>query len=201
MTDDSQIEHSKNPLRATIIISAVLLIIAGLAISLWFRYDAGNQGSMGERVNAPENFISAIPRKVDFPAPEFFLSDLDGIPVSLSDHRGKLVLVNIWAFWCTPCRYELPILQDYYEDHRDQDFVVIGIEAGGETEDVVYHVKYFELTFPNWQDPNGNAPREFRMGLLPSSYLIDKEGRVILSWSGAISRVLLDQYVTPILEE
>ncbi len=79
-----------------------------------------------------KDWVSVVPEIVDFPAPELNLTDLDGNPVSLSDTIGQVVLVNNWAFWCPPCRAELPELQAYYDAHRQQGLTVIGIEAGDE---------------------------------------------------------------------
>jgi peroxiredoxin len=141
------------------------------------------------------------PLEVDLPAPELRLADLEVKSVSLSDYRGQAILANIWAIWRTACRTETPLLQEYYQDHRDRNFVVIGIDAGDEVEDVGFHVKMYELTFPNWQDPNEDALRAFEVLFLPSSYVIDRTGQVRLTWSGAANRVTLEQYVTPLLEK
>jgi thiol-disulfide isomerase/thioredoxin len=144
---------------------------------------------------------SVVPEIVDFPAPELNLTDLDGNPVSLSDNIGKVVLVNNWAFWCPPCRAELPELQAYYDAYRQQGFTVIGIEAGDEKVDVAYHVQLFKLTYPIWLDPNETSLIAFQNISLPNSYVIDKTGMVRLAWVGTIDRAVLEKYVTPLLEE
>jgi thiol-disulfide isomerase/thioredoxin len=177
-----------------------LLIIAGLVWAFWPRASYGYQESV-ESEEILGNFPPVAPMEVDLPAPELTLSDLEGKSVSLSDYPGQVILVNIWAIWCTPCRAELPTLQAYYEDHRNQNFVVIGIDTGDDVEDIAYHVKLFKLTFPNWQDHNQAAPRAFNITFLPSSYVIDRTGRIRLTWSGAIQREALEQYITPLLEE
>jgi len=201
MADHNQVEPNKRPLTVTIVMLVALIILAGIGGFIWIRDNAGIQVELGEMVNTPENFTSAVPSKVGYPAPEIALFDLDDTLMSLNDYRGKVVLVNIWTFWCTACRLDLPVLQSYFEDHQDKNFVVIGIEAGDETEDIVYHAKLFKLTFPIWQDPYKSAPRAFEMSFLPSSYVIDRNGHIVLTWSGAISREVLEQYVTPLLEE
>ncbi len=124
-----------------------------------------------------KDWVSVVPEIVDFPAPELNLTDLDGNPVSLSDTAGQVVLVNNWAFWCPPCRAELPELQAYYDAHRQQGFTVIGIEAGDEKVDVAYHVKLFKLTYPIWLDLEKEiVDRLSRTFSLPNSYVIDKKG-------------------------
>ncbi len=150
--------------------------------------------------NAPSSSL-AIPARVDSPAPALSLTNLQGQLVSLADYRDQVVLVNNWATWCPPCKAEMPVLKAYYEDHRRQKFVIIGIEAGEPASEVADFVRYYALTFPVWPDPGQKALDAFRNDALPSSYVIDKAGRLRLAWTGAISRDVLEKYVTPLLEE
>ncbi len=148
-----------------------------------------------------KDWVSVVPNQVDFAAPELSLTNLDGNPVALADHLGQVVLVNNWAFWCLPCRAELPELQAYYEAHRQQPFTTIGVEAGDEKVDVDYHVKLFKITYPVWLDPKQKSMMAIQSFSLPNSYVIDKKGRVRLTWVGVIDRAMLEKYVTPLLEE
>ncbi len=153
------------------------------------------------RVASSQAQNSVIPVEVNFPAPELHLSDLRGNPVSLADYRGQVVLVNNWATWCPPCKAEMPALQAYYEKHHHQNFTIVAIEAGEPPAEVVAFVQQYGLTFPIWLDPDQKATAAFRNPGLPSSYVIDPEGTVRLAWTGAISREMLEKYVTPLLEE
>jgi cytochrome c biogenesis protein CcmG/thiol:disulfide interchange protein DsbE len=144
---------------------------------------------------------SVVPIKVNFNAPDVSLTSLDGKTVSLSAFRGKVVLVNNWATWCPPCKSEMPDLQAFYEAHKDQNFVLIGIEAGETASQVSQFVKQYNLTFQIWLDPNGKSLDAFHNQALPNSYVIDKNGIVRLAWSGAISRAVLEKYIDPLLEE
>lgn len=179
---------------AMISIGVGLLVLGLLALLLLPKMAAGISEEEGE-------YQSAVPVVVDFPAPEVSLINLEGNTVSPEDYLGQVILVNNWAFWCTPCRAELPFLQDYYNDHRHQNFAVIGIEAGGEPFDVEYHVDLYRLTYPIWLDPDEKAVRAFRNPSLPNSYVIDSNGQVRLAWNGPISREMLEEHVTPLLEE
>ena len=143
----------------------------------------------------------AVPVNVNFPAPSLALQDLHGELVSLDDYLGKTVLVNNWATWCPPCRAEMPTLQVYYNEHRHQDFTLVAIESGDPPSQVAEFTEQFNLTFPIWVDLEMKAIQGFRNQALPSSYLIDKRGTVILAWSGAINQDNLEKYVTPLLED
>jgi len=143
---------------------------------------------------------SAVPVAVDYAAPDLALTDINGQPVSLQDYRGKVVLVNLWATWCPPCRAEMPTLEGYYRDHHNEGFVILAVEAGGDPHDqIVNFAERFDLTFPVLEDPQGASLAAFRTQSLPSSFVIDPEGRVKLAWVGAISRTMLEKYVTPLL--
>lgn len=183
---------------AAALIGAGLVLFGGLAMILVPRSGA-ETGNLPQE-SAPE-YESVTPIEVDFAAPELTLTNLQGQTVSLSDYRGQMMLLNNWAFWCPPCTAELPVLQEYYDAHRHQNFLVIGVEAGDEPVDVEYHVNLYKLTFPIWVDPKNDALRAFNNPSLPNSYVIDAEGRVRLAWSGPIDRQMLEKYVTPLLEE
>ena len=141
------------------------------------------------------------PAKVDFPAPDIRLHDLDGQPVSLADYRGQVVLVNNWATWCPPCRQEMPILDAYFREHRHQDFTIVAIDAGDPGEIVRDFTERYNMSFPVWVDPNSSALNSFRNNYLPSSYLINRGGQVIMVWSGAVTRASLEQNITPLLKD
>ena len=144
---------------------------------------------------------SVVPAKVDFPAPVLMLDDLDGNSRSLADYRGQVVLVNLWATWCPPCREEMPTLEAFYGDYTQSGFVIVGIDDGDPLDDIKSFIEDYGLTFPIWTDPQYLTEKTFGTMSLPSSYVIDRQGRVRLQWVGAISRAMLDKHVVPIIEE
>lgn len=149
----------------------------------------------------PTDF-AAIPAAVRYEAPTLALPDLAGNVRSLADYRGQVVLVNVWATWCPPCQAEMPLLQSYYEKHRQRGFAVVGIEDGEPDDDVRAFVTRYGLTFPIWLDPTHKAgDSAFKTINLPSSYVVSRDGVVRLAWYGAISERNLEKYVTPLIEE
>jgi thiol-disulfide isomerase/thioredoxin len=112
-----------------------------------------------------------------------------------------VVLVNLWATWCPPCVEELPTLNVFYRDYAQGAFVIIGIDDGEELSVVKDYVAQNGLTFPIWTDPDYLSEGAFNTMSLPSSYVIDRQGRVRLQWVGAISRAMLEKYVLPIIDE
>ena len=187
-------KHDRSRLVAMVITGLGLLVLS--VVSLVFL-----SSPQAETASIDTPLVAVMPGQVSFTAPELELTDLNGNPVALSKTAGQVVLVNNWAFWCPPCRAEIPEIQAYYDAHRQQGFTVIGIEAGGEKVDVAYHVKLFQVTYPIWLDPEQSALRAFQNFSLPNSYVIDKKGTVRLAWTGVIDRIMLEKYVTPLLEE
>jgi len=183
-------QHTKPRILAMAFIGAGLVVlgVAAWAMLSYLKSPAGVE-------------TAAIPLRVAFPAPELGLTDLQGNLVSLADYLGQVVLVNLWATWCPPCRAEMPILQKYYEVHREDNFVILALEEGEPANEVASFVQSQALTFPVWTDPTLQATAVFRSPGLPSSYLIDAGGTVRLAWAGAINLENLERYVTPLLEE
>lgn len=145
--------------------------------------------------------LSAIPVAQSFPVPEVHLTDLTGQPVALSDYQGQVILYNAWATWCPPCKEEMPTFEAYFREHQKEGFVIVAIEDGEPVDEVGAFVKNFGLTFPVWPDPKWVATTAFRTENLPTSFVIDRTGTVRLTWTGAISREMLEKYVTPLLKE
>lgn len=190
--------HKSSPPYATIFIGIGLLVLGVMAALM-----LANPEQAASSTNGPPagEDLSVIPAPVSFAAPELTLYDLDGEQASLIDFKGQIVLVNNWATWCPPCKAEMPTLQAYYEENKKKGFLLIGIEAGEPEDEVAQFVADYGLTFPIWLDPQNKALYAFHNQNLPSSYVIDKEGIVRLAWVGAISKAMLEKYVTPLLED
>lgn len=145
--------------------------------------------------------VWAIPAAVDYAAPDLQLVDLNGDVGSLADFSGRVVLVNNWATWCPPCKQEMPEFQAYFEKYQGQGFVIIGIDQSETAETVRNYVNHYGLTFPIWLDQKNASLTVFNNMSLPNSYVIDRQGRVQLTWTGPINRDILERFVTPLLKE
>lgn len=146
--------------------------------------------------------IRVIPSAVSYAAPDLQLIDLHGRPVSLEELRGKVVLVNLWASWCEPCKQEMPVLETVYRRHAPEGFTVVAVNDGETDELVREFVSANELTFPVWLDPGSIATRTaFQTLNLPSSFVIDRSGIVRLRWAGGIELAALEESLAPLLLE
>jgi len=118
-------------------------------------------------------------------ANDFTLDTPAGENLSLSDFKGKYVLVNFWAYWCSPCIKEFPEMQELYEN-INTDLEIIGIHAGPYTEEAAAFVKKFGITFPIVSDPDTSL-KNWDVRALPISYLVDPEGNITHRAIGAKS--------------
>jgi peroxiredoxin len=127
------------------------------------------------------------PIQVGLPVPDFTFPDLGGQEVSLSDHRGKVVLVNIWATWCSPCREEMPSMQRLYDKFKGENFEIlaVSIDSTGR-EAVAPFVRKLNLAFHALLDPIGDVKPLYGVTGVPESFIVDKEGILVEKIIGPI---------------
>ncbi|MGO9612592.1 MAG: peroxiredoxin family protein [Dissulfurispiraceae bacterium] len=136
-----------------------------------------------------EENISEGVRKasIDNAAPQFTLSDITGKQVSLSDYRGKVVLLEFFTSWCYPCQTIAPALQDVYRKYAGRDFIVIGIslKEGFVLASLKSFVEKYKISYPTLID-DGNVSRNYAVFSIPTSFVIDRTGKVRNKHMGSI---------------
>lgn len=110
--------------------------------------------------------------------PALALPDLAGRAHALPQYRGKVVVLNFWATWCEPCRDEMPSLQRLGRHLAGQPFAILAVNHGESGARVADFAKRLALDFPMLLDPDQDAPRAWRVRVLPASFVVDREGRV-----------------------
>ena len=114
------------------------------------------------------------------PAPAFTLSDISGKKVSLSDFKGKVILLNFWATWCGPCTAEMPSFNRLYAAFKNDDFVVLAVSIDSSEKPVQSFVSAKGITFPVLMDPDKEAYFDlYAVFALPTSFLIDRKGMIV----------------------
>ena len=113
-------------------------------------------------------------------APDFTLEDMDGESYKLRDYRGKVVLINFWATWCPPCRKEMPALEALYKKLGGESFAVLAVNQWEDPDHVFAYTGELNVfpTFPILFDPESKLSAEYGVKGLPTSFLIDKQGRL-----------------------
>jgi peroxiredoxin len=131
-------------------------------------------------------------------APNFALQGGDGAIRQLADYRGKPVVLNFWATWCAPCRQEMPELVAAFQDHQDQDLVILGINAQESGQQARQFMDQYQITFPVALDSRGEVQQLYQVRGLPTTVFIDREGRIAVRHAGLLTREMLDQYLAEI---
>lgn len=113
-------------------------------------------------------------------ATDFYLRDLNGKLVRLSDFQGKVVVLNFWATWCPPCRKEMPSMQQLYQAHKDKGLEVVAVSVDTtSSQEVRAFIEELGLTFPVLHDRDSLVSRLYSNPGVPSSYVIDPQGKVV----------------------
>lgn len=139
-----------------------------------------------------------------FAAPDFTLDLLGGGEVTLSDLRGLVVIVNLWASWCPPCRAEMPAMQRLYEANRARGLEILAVNTAYQDSRTSAQdfISEYGLTFPIPLDLSGSVARQYQLRALPTTFFIDPEGiirQVVIG--GPMSEATLQIAVESLLSE
>lgn len=180
------------PRRTRAVLLAALLTLAGSVAGC--SDDVGSSGDQG--YVAGSGIITSLAAADRDRPGDVSGRTIDGKPVSLDDYSGQVVVVNVWGSWCAPCRAEAPMLAEAARDLADQDVAFLGIDSRDPSESAAKaFVRHFDIPYPSIYDQQGRTLLAFRGTLtpnsIPSTVVIDREGRVAASVLGEISRTTL----------
>ena len=175
----------------------VLMLVSLAAGILWTA-----ASRIPSAVGAPLS-SSPSPRE-GFLAPDLTLDTLDGNKVTLSELRGKVVVVNFWATWCLPCRAETPALEKSYAQYKDAGVVILGVNLTNQdvVSEVESFVQEFKLTYPILLDRDGSVGNLYQIKGLPSTFFVNREGiiRTVLV-GGPMSEAFIRSKIEALLQE
>ena len=144
---------------------------------------------------------SQLARGLKPPAPSLALTSLrDGKPTSLTDYRGKVVLLNVWASWCTPCRQESPLLQRWQHRMTPLGGTVLGVDTLDIKGDALSFINRYKLTYPQLNDREGTSIRKLGTAQYPESFVVDPQGRIRALQRGPVDEAWLRANVAPLLK-
>lgn len=181
----------------------VLLVVAMIGTYVKQQIDeerAIEKSALGKDMEELETGL----RKGDIP-PNFTLTSLDGEDITLSDLRGKKVVLNFWATWCPPCKAEMPHMQSFYDEYaKEKNVEIIAVNLTDAERDVTADAKVdtvmtfrdsFELTFPILLDPDNEAGLNYQVITIPTTYFIDSNGYIQRAIRGPMDVDMLNDYV------
>jgi cytochrome c biogenesis protein CcmG/thiol:disulfide interchange protein DsbE len=198
--------------RNTLVITAVLFILAAFAWAGWANWEYRQQAA--ERVLAGAAQAQLVPDAAGGaaqflsplkgqPAPGFTLEDLSGNKVSLAGYKGKAVLLNFWATWCGPCKIETPWLIELRNQYAAQGFEILGISVddidrddpaklSGEKQEIARFVQQMHMPYPVLIDGDSLSKPYGGLDALPASFFVDRNGTVVASQLGLTSKAEIE---------
>lgn len=133
--------------------------------------------------------------KVGKRAPDFELTTLAGETVKLSDYQGKKVVLNLWATWCPPCKAEMPHMQNFYENNKENGIEILAVNLTNMDKgrkNIENFVKEYGLTFEIPLDEDGSIGMQYQAFSIPTSYIIDSDGIIIKKIVGPMDEGMME---------
>ena len=146
----------------------------------------------GTRGGGPQSVVGET-------APVYPLRDDRGSTVALSQYRGRIVLVNLWASWCPPCRAEMPDLQRLQTAFGRDRLAIVGVNEGESPQRARTFADSLGITFPVWIDASQQYGRTYAALGLPTTILLDRQGKVVRGFDGALTLTQMESAVTPLV--
>jgi cytochrome c biogenesis protein CcmG/thiol:disulfide interchange protein DsbE len=134
-------------------------------------------------------------------APDFSLTGFDGRKVTLSELRGKVVVINFWASWCLPCRQEAAYLEQTWRKYKDKDVVFIGVDYVDTEKEAKAYIKEFDITYINGPDLKTRIADSYNIKGVPETYYVSKDGILKGVHIGPLETPILDQKIDELLAE
>ncbi|HID48053.1 MAG TPA: TlpA family protein disulfide reductase [Chromatiales bacterium] len=113
-----------------------------------------------------------------FPAPDFTLQSEDEKTYRLSEYRGQVVILNFWATWCPPCRYEMPSMERAWQKIKGKGIVILAVNVGEDADTIFAFTGDYPVTFPLLMDLDGTVINQYRVVGMPTTYIINPDGIV-----------------------
>jgi thiol-disulfide isomerase/thioredoxin len=176
------------------LLSVAVAAVALAAIVFTFRFYLAQTGGA-----ASGTFGGGPGALAGAPAQSYPVKDLAGKEDALERYRGHVVLLNLWASWCAPCRSETPALEQLYERDRSKGLVVLGIDQGESARSAAAFVSEMKLKYPILIDEDQQYGRAYAAIGLPTSLVIDRDGHIVRGIDGELSLAQMNDAVDPLL--
>ncbi|WP_246145563.1 redoxin domain-containing protein [Bacillus rubiinfantis] len=190
--------------RESVMIKNSLIIIVFVGLISWVIYGQISSPSEKEKSTSTPSASSqkSNQKSVEIgveegkKAPNFQLRTLGGKAVQLSDYQGKVVILNLWASWCPPCKAEMPHMQKFYQEHKNNNVEILAVNlttAEKNSDGIRPFVKKYGLTFPILLDEQGEIGNTYQAFTIPTSYFIDKNGIIFKKIVGPMDQEMMTE--------
>src|SRR3954447_19666716 len=167
-----------------------LAVIALVALLVYGVNSAGPSRTLDERLAQGQKPA----------APPLPLTDLrSGKPRSLSDYKGKVVVLNVWASWCPPCKHESPLLERWQQKIKPLGGTVLGVDTLDIKGDALDFIQKHSLSYPQLNDRDGTSIKKLGTAQYPESFVVDRKGRIAALARGPVDDAWMREHVLPLL--
>ena len=167
--------------RSWLLLGATAPVLGLFALLTWAVVQSGgNPGTFG--VNQEFGQVRLSPEA----AKDFSLTTFDGATINLAGLQGKIVMVDFWASWCGPCRFEAPGLVEVYLEYEDRAVEFVGVDIWDRRQDAIDYVSLFQITYPNGVDEKGTIAISYGVRGIPEKFFIDQDGVIVKKFVGPV---------------
>ena len=178
-----------------VVVGVMIVVFAVLQL----RSSGTDAGALQRALGFTIGSFTAAAERGSEPAPVLDGPRLGGGSLSLSDYDGKVVVVNMWASWCGPCRREQPDLERVWRAYRDRDVQFLGLNVRDQEAAARAYQDEFDVTYPSFFDTSSRLAAALRAQVLPTTYVIDREGRIAFRLAGTVDEMLLREVLDSLL--
>ncbi|MCP3738680.1 thiol-disulfide oxidoreductase ResA [Rossellomorea sp. BNER] len=173
-----------NKKKRRLLIRTIILIVLASAViyTLYANFTKGERGTLDKGDTAPD----------------FVLTDMKGETHRLSDYKGEGVFLNFWGTWCKPCEKEMPYMENQFQKFKDQGVNVIAVNVGESDFQINKFIDEHQLTFPVVVDKEKDVQNAYGIKPLPTTFLINPEGKITKIITGSMSEKDIEQYMESI---
>ncbi len=172
-----------------VLVPVAVLIAAVLTVALYFGGGGAGRAPAG---GGPAMLAGA-------PVQSYTIARYGGGSDAVANYRGRVVLVNLWASWCAPCRSETPALEKLSQSERGRGLVVLGIDQGESAEAIGAFARELHLSYPLLVDADQQYGRAYASVGLPTSIFVDRSGHIARGFDGELSLAEMHRIVDPLL--
>ena len=177
--------------KTSIIVIAIAVMIPSVAVC---SPDHSNQNLKTEMIEDDEMLSESEFANIE-------ISLFSGGRIKLSDLKGKVILLNFWASWCPPCRWEMPYFEKAWKEYKNQDVVFIGISQDLDVSDAKKFAESTGVTYYLGLDPGNRMSIELDIIELPTTIILDKDGKMTRRFSKSIGETLLNRILNQVIRE